>query len=286
MIHAKIRAERQDQSGQRDSPQPSRGGGAVPLGEFERFVNGRLHTCQIAHRSRVGELRFVDRRAGPLFEFHHQLDTVERTQGEVVEQGVGVDFTAEREPPDDIGDRILARGPAALPACNVDPLQLVRSGCTWKRSLRPQRETANALVGLQLLVRFADDCFAVCIRLEHKDRVYLLARALLRRHHGRLAHARDRIQYALHILRKNVQALRRNDHLFRAAENAQPAFRIEFADVARVQPAFLIPQTAFPEVTGRDVFAAQQNFAVGRDFNFNARDRLSRPFLYANRTDD
>ena len=91
-------------------------------------------------------------------------------------------------------------------------------------------------------VRFADDCFGVRIRVQHQDSVNLLARALLFRHDGRFAHARDRIQYALHVLRDKRSTRRRNDHLFLAAENFEALLGIQFADVAGVQPAFWIPR--------------------------------------------
>ena len=48
-----------------------------------------------------------------------------------------------------------------------------------------------------------------------------------------------REQRALDVFRKDVRALRRDDHFLLAALDQQPARRVELADVAGVEPAVL-----------------------------------------------
>ena len=83
---------------------------------------------------------------------------------------------------------------------------------------------------------------------------------------------------ALDVLRKDVQPLRRDDHLLLAAADEQLAVGADLADVAGVEPAVLERARRFlggVEVAGRDVLAAHENLAVGGDLHLDAGDRLA-----------
>ena len=47
----------------------------------------------------------------------------------------------------------------------------------------------------------------------------------------------DPVQHAFHVFRKDIQALRRDDHFLLATLDRQSAFGVEFPDIAGVQPA-------------------------------------------------
>src|SRR5205823_3617299 len=59
-----------------------------------------------------------------------------------------------------------------------------------------------------------------------------------------------------------------------AAEYCEAIACVEFADIAGVEPSFGIANTALAEVPRRDVLAAQQHFAIGRDTDLNPLDRF------------
>ena len=103
--------------------------------------------------------------------------------------------------------------------------------------------------------------------LQDQHRMNRLPRPLLFRHNSRSAHARNRIQSAFHILRINIQPIRRDDHLLLSPQNAQPSFGIKRTDVARMEKTLGIPhaRVILAEIAGRDVIALQQHFAIGRD---------------------
>ena len=75
----------------------------------------------------------------------------------------------------------------------------------------------------------------------------------------------------------NVQTSRRDDHVFLASTKTQIAFGVEFAKIARAQPAFLIGVTKralFPIATG-NVFTTNQDFAIFGELAFAPRQNLA-----------
>ena len=75
----------------------------------------------------------------------------------------------------------------------------------------------------------------------------------------------------------NVQTSRRDDHVFLASTKTQIAIGVEFAKIARAQPAFLIGVTKralFPIATG-NVFTTNQDFAIFGELAFAPRQNLA-----------
>ena len=75
----------------------------------------------------------------------------------------------------------------------------------------------------------------------------------------------------------NVQTSRRDDHVFLASTKTQIAFGVEFAKIARAQPAFLIGRTKFTlfPIAAGNVFTANQDFAIFGELAFAPRQNLA-----------
>src|SRR2546421_5767415 len=75
----------------------------------------------------------------------------------------------------------------------------------------------------------------------------------------------------------NVETSRRDDHVFLASTKTQIAFGVEFAKIARAQPAFLIGRTKFTlfPIAAGNVFTANQDFAIFGELAFAARQNLA-----------
>ena len=92
---------------------------------------------------------------------------------------------------------------------------------------------------------------------------------------SRIADAGNSIEHALDVLGEDVQPFGRHDHFLLAAPDEQLAVPVDFADVARAEPAVFEGTRRFAggvEVASRHVLAAHENFAVLRDFHLDARD--------------
>ena len=86
------------------------------------------------------------------------------------------------------------------------------------------------------------------------------------------------VEHPLDVVRKDVQPFRRDDHFLLPAADEELAVLAELADVAGVEPPVLERARGFrsgPEVSGRDVVAANEDLAVRRDLHLDAGDGLS-----------
>ena len=92
---------------------------------------------------------------------------------------------------------------------------------------------------LERRVGAADDRLDVRARLEDEHRVDALLAVDVEADDAGVPHAGLREQRALDVFRKDVEALRRDDHFLLAALDEEPARRVELADVAGVEPAVL-----------------------------------------------
>ena len=151
------------------------------------------------------------------------------------------------------------------------------------------RRGANPLVVGELRVGHPHDVGRVCPRLEHQRNLHTLF-AVLRHADGRgLFDAWHGVDDALDVLGKDVEPFRRDDHFLLAAADEQPSLRVELTDIAGMKPAFLkrrVCRFRSAVISSRHVLAAHENFAVRRDLDIDAGDRLCRPTLGWSRTDD
>ena len=92
------------------------------------------------------------------------------------------------------------------------------------------------------LVGLANDRAGLGIRLENQNRVNAIFSD-----DRRLANARQlRSERLLHVLRKDLQALGRDDHfLLASADDQMAVLVVQFADVAGVEPAVLKRRSGF-----------------------------------------
>src|SRR5262249_20221509 len=95
---------------------------------------------------------------------------------------------------------------------------------------------------------------------------------------GGVANAGRLVDDALHVFRKDVQSFRRDDHFLLAPADVELTVLPDLADVSRVKPPVLERTRRFHgivEISARDVFAAHENFAVGRDLHVDAGHGLA-----------
>src|SRR5260370_11757493 len=76
-----------------------------------------------------------------------------------------------------------------------------------------------------------------------------------------IAHAGLRAENSFQVLGKDVETGGSDDHVFLAAAETQIAFGIEFAQIARAQPAFLFggPNGSLLPIAAGNVFAANED---------------------------
>ena len=200
----------------------------------------------------------------------------------------GVIVAAGGEARDDVLDAscraATRRRPAVFaggPALQLAPLELLRALGARQRLARPDRRAPDALVIFERRVGAAHDRVDVGARLEHEHRVDALFAVDAQADHAGVRDAGLRQQRALDVFGEDVEALRRDDHFLLAALDEQPAGRVELADVAGVEPAVLEAPSPARRlvgagglvVAGRDVVAADEDLAVGRDLHLHAADR-------------
>src|SRR5690349_3756130 len=105
-------------------------------------------------------------------------------------------------------------------------------------------------------VRVAHDLIRISAGLENQDGMHAIGS-----YYGGLAHSRLPIEHALHVLGKNVESLRRDDHLLLSAAHGEAAFSIDGTDIASTEPAVLERAVAdCVEIAGSHVLAAYQDF--------------------------
>src|SRR5262249_10090278 len=94
----------------------------------------------------------------------------------------------------------------------------------------------------------------------------------------RVVDARNLVENVLDVFRKDVQPLRRDDHLLLAAADVDLPVGADLADVAGVKPAVLEGARGLLggiEIALRDVLAAHEDLPVGRDPDLDAGDGLA-----------
>ena len=89
---------------------------------------------------------------------------------------------------------------------------------------------------LQPAVRGADDAGLLRVRFEHEYGMHALFSAVRDADDRRIAHAGNFVEHALDVFRKDIQPLRRDDHLFLAALDEDAPLLVALADVSRVKP--------------------------------------------------
>jgi hypothetical protein len=95
---------------------------------------------------------------------------------------------------------------------------------------------------------------------------------------GRFPHAGNVVDDPLDVFGKDVEAFRRHDHFLLAAADEEPSAFIDLADVPRMEPAAFecrFGRLRRSVIPGRDVVAADENFAVGRNPHVHAADRFA-----------
>jgi hypothetical protein len=124
---------------------------APPLGE------GGRQALQIGHGRRVREGGFVERRVERLFERHHHLDALERTEPELFERGRGIDGAPAGKPAMTDSTLVPAISPRRAPrlsAATREFRDVSVSSSLRSRQLvsRPHARGSNALMIGQLRV--------------------------------------------------------------------------------------------------------------------------------------
>ena len=173
------------------------------------------------------EARFVHGDLKRLLEREHQLDALERAQSELIDRRRCGDRASRGEATDDCGARCgshLAAARGASPdeashSFNSRRLSLRVPSVRGSSPDRPYRRGADLLVVQQRRVRGSDNRIDVDAGFGDEDRLHALGRgACERRSDDRgFAHARDAVQHALDVLRKDVQPLGSDDHLLLAS---------------------------------------------------------------------
>jgi hypothetical protein len=136
---------------------------------------------------------------------------------------------------------------------------------------------------LEAGVGAADDGGDVRAGLQHEHGVNPLLALDPPPDYAGVLHAGLGEQGALDVLGKDVEPLRRDDHLLLAALDDQPSGVVDFANVARVKPAILERSSLFTGdrlagCAGRavvprgHVLAPDEDFAIGRDLHLDAAD--------------
>ena len=90
---------------------------------------------------------------------------------------------------------------------------------------------------LQLRVGPTNHRVNVGARLEHEHRVHPLLRPIECPDDGGLPHPRLLVEHAFDVFGKDVEPVGRDDHLFLAALDEQPALLVALANVSRMKPA-------------------------------------------------
>src|SRR5699024_7281208 len=107
---------------------------------------------------------------------------------------------------------------------------------------------------------------------------------------GRLTDARQVVEHALDIFRKDVQSFRRHDHFLLATLDEDASVGVALADIAGVQPALSVDGAlgfgpwalgvgswksgaVFLVVPARDILAAHEDLAVVGNPDFDAANR-------------
>ena len=242
---------------------------------------------QVVHRRKLRQGRLVDRAAEPPFEGQGQLDAFQGTESELLEGGGAGDRPAVREAGHDLLHRFAGAGGAGRrqrpvfavhPALQLAALQLLRAVGAGQRRTGPDGEGADPLAFLQLRVGVPHRGGRVGARVGQQHGVHVLASRLAAGDHGGVAHPGARQNHPFHVVRKDVLAVRRDDHLLLAAMDRQTALRVEGAYVAGMEPA--VPERGGRRLGGvvvaaGDVAAAHQDLAVVGDGDLDAGDRLA-----------
>ena len=129
---------------------------------------------------------------------------------------------------------------------------------------------------VEFAVGLAGDDGGVGWRLEHDDCVHPLLPVACDPHDRRLSDAGYCVHHTLDVLGKNVEPLGRHDHLLLPPEYPQSARLVDRAEVAGAEPAVLERRLGVrrgAEVTGGDVVAFHEDFAVARDLDLDTGDR-------------
>ena len=121
----------------------------------------------------------------------------------------------------------------------------------------------------EALIGFADNCVGVGSVVEKENGVD----AVFADYCG-FAHAGDLVEDLLDIFREDFQSFGCGDHFLLAAADREVTFAVEFADVAGVEPSIFFEGGlgCFGrfEVAFGDVAAADDDFAVAGDFDFDS----------------
>ena len=199
-----------------------------------------------------------------------------------------VDLPATREPGDERLERIAAgaaaAGRAPLAPSRGRPRVSASSCLPCAAARRSSTPKSRGCADGRAVARWRREQRASgsTARLKHEHGVHALLPIRRDTHHGRLDHTRLRIQRALHILRKDVQPFRRDDHFLLAALDEDAALRIfvrrcrrcaasprrrsaAAASESRTSPGTWAPGIWSFVVAARHVFAADENLAVFRD---------------------
>ena len=226
--------------------------------------------------SSIGALKGV-------LERDHQLHAVERAQAELFDRRVRRQILAPGILRNQRGQAIGARLDEARGASLNDPvahdgsLQLPRSFGARQLALRPHQRAADLLLIFELGVGLPDDRVEIGALVEDEDRVHPLLRADPRADHGCITDAGRPQQHPLDVFRKDVEALRRDDHLLLAAADVNLFVLGDLADVAGVKPTVLEGAGRFfvrVEVAAGHVVPPDEDLAVRRNLHLHAGNGL------------
>ena len=258
------------------------------------------HALQIAYCLHRGELGLAQIHLIAVFERAQQFHTIQRTQIQICFEIGRSDPALRRDFPltraINSANGLIRAGPA-LPSLPSAPARL--AGRHWCAA-SGLRCAGNRLPATRTSFACADTRPEFVGASHHRLRI---SNALPQDHHrARLGVSISRqsdhhaifhfglpAQRSLKIFGINIHARRRDDHIFFAAFEIQIAFGVECADVAGAVPAFFAgigcSFVAGP-VSGGDAAAADQNFAIGSQFDLRGPPALSRSILCPGEKDD
>ena len=254
----------------------------------------------VAQRLGCGKPRFVHARLQPVFERHHQLDAFERAEPQLIERRCrrrppDRRQTSRSAPPPDRRPR-RARSRAARPSRPTREsrcrLSFLRALGARQRAVAPDRKAADRVDGPAASDSPRDNRFWVGVRLRARARhARVPARRLCDRPRPTRARPAAHSSDPLHIVRKDVQPFRRDDHFFLAALDEDAALVIDRRRCRRcaaspprrrVRPgrraasgSVLAPSHGV--IPGGDVLAAHEDLAVVRDLAPRRRRSACRP---------
>src|SRR5262245_38462460 len=134
-------------------------------------------------------------------------------------------------------------------------------------------------------IRCSNNCFCIYSGIKPQDCMHSFINAFcafcgpgIDSNYCRFGDARLFVDGTFHIVGKDVEPFRRDDHFFLAAANEQPALCVLLSDVTGMKPSFVVdgsPTFSVTVITAADVLPAYENLSVVGDLDLYATDRAA-----------